>query len=109
MTDPVGQIAEKLIASAYKHFSNPGEAAGGDYIAGVTAATDVPAHFRRIARFAAAPRSMDLYEQYREATAHYDADRDADMVMHAGLDHLLKDTALPAEQRRVIEQIKDIE
>jgi hypothetical protein len=95
MTDPVEQIAEKLIASAYRHFGNPGEAAGGDYIAIVTKDTDVPAHFRRIAKLAAAPRSMDLHEQYREATAHYDADRDADMVMHAGLDHLLKDTACP--------------
>jgi hypothetical protein len=104
MTQPVDQIAEKLIAAAYKHFGEPGEKPGRDYIDKVTAETDVPAYFRHVAKLAAAPRSMDIYEQYRE---HDDAD--AGMVMNAGLDYLLKDAALPAEQRRVIQQIKTLD
>jgi hypothetical protein len=69
----------------------------------VTADSDVVAYFRHVAGLAAALHSIDIYEQYR---AHHDNDGDADFVMNAGLDCLLEDAALPAEQRRVIEQIK---
>jgi hypothetical protein len=107
MKQPVDQIAEKLIGGAYKLFGNPGEEPGGDpggdYIAKVTAETDVPAYFRHVANLAAAPRSMDIYERHRE---HDCAHPDADFVMNAGLDFLLTDATLSAEQRRVIEQIK---
>ncbi|MBV8774745.1 MAG: hypothetical protein JO166_20790 [Deltaproteobacteria bacterium] len=95
--DDVDHIAEKLIAAAYRRFG-----AGDDYITAVIGNTDVPAYFRCIAKLAALPRAMNLYEQYQQASG----DLDADMVMNAGLDSLLTDAALPPDQRRVIEQIK---
>lgn len=104
MKTPVDQIAEKLISAAHELFGALGdpEAAGGDYIADVTKDTDVPAYFKEMAALAAAPRSMDLYDDYQQNRFN----QDAECVMDAGLKQLLTVPALPPEQRSIIESVK---
>jgi uncharacterized protein (UPF0147 family) len=94
--NPVDYIAASLIAAAYQSLILDDE-----YIAAIIKDTDVPAYFRRVAKFAAAPRTMDLYDQY-----YPEFDNHATFVMDAALDHLLTDPALPPEVRHLIEQIK---
>ncbi len=97
MTDPVEEIARQLISAAHKRYGDPGDPPG-DYVADVASDTDVAAYFRRVVELAAASRVPD-YDEFNQ---------DADFVMHAGLDHLLTDPALPDDQRQLIEHIKSL-
>ena len=101
--DPINSISEKLIEAAYKHFGRPPEA-GGEYIHTVVRETDVPGFFRKTLQFARGPRSRSLWQHFEEVR-----NGDAEMVMDAGLKYLSQQPTLPADQRRIIEEIKNFQ
>jgi hypothetical protein len=103
MTTPVDAIAEKLIEAAYELYGRPPEA-GGEYIHTVTRETDVVGYFVKTLQFARGPRSRSMWQ-------HYDEFRngDAEMVMNAGLKYLSQVPALPADERRIIEEINNFQ
>ena len=61
VTAAVDDIAGKLIEAAYERFGRPPEP-DGEYIATVTRESDVPAHFRELAR---ALRRQELWGHWR--------------------------------------------
>jgi hypothetical protein len=103
MTDPVDAIAEKLIEAAYELYGRPPEA-GGEYIHTVTRETDVVGYFLKTLQFARGPRSRSMWQ-------HFDEFRngDAEMVMNAGLKFMSQLPTLPADERRIIEEINNFQ
>ena len=105
MTDAIDQIAEKLIDAAYDNNGRPPDKVGV-YIAKVAQQQDVPAYFREKAALARQPRSRELWHQLQEmATAD---DGAAEFIIWEGLQALEQDAALPADQRRLIEDFLNL-
>ena len=102
-TDPIDSIAEKLIEAAYEHFGRPPEA-DGEYIHTVVRETDVPGYFRKTLQLARGPRSRTFWQHVKEVRNH-----DAEMIMDAGLKYLSQQATLPADQRRIIEEINNFQ
>jgi hypothetical protein len=102
-TDPVDAIADKLIEAAYELYGRPPEA-GGEYIHTVTRETDVVGYLLKTLQFARGSRSRTSWQ-------HFDEFRngDAEMVMNAGLKFLSQLPALPAGERRIIEEINNVQ
>jgi hypothetical protein len=104
MADPVDAIAERLIEAAYEVYGRPPEA-GGEYIHTVTRETDVPAYFRKKVLLARELRSRALWARLQATT---EEEANAEFTMRAGLQYLAQDETLPADQRRVIEEIQSL-
>jgi hypothetical protein len=99
-TGPIDAVAEKLVEAAYELFGRPPEA-GGEYIHTVIRETDVPGYFRKMLQIAEGARSRDLWQYFEKVRNH-----DAEMVMNAGLEYLSRQATLPADERRLVEEIK---
>lgn len=100
MTDPIEQIANKLVAAAYENYARAPEP-GTRYLDKITARADVPGYFRKMAQLAREPRSADVWQQYHDDVF----DIDVEIVMEAGLDRLCDLEALSDAERRAIEKV----
>jgi hypothetical protein len=96
----IDDVASRLLGAAYERFGRPPEA-GGIYIATVARSCDVRGYFRMMTQLAREPRTRDLWERYNNCLR----DSDAEMVMEAGLKHLLKSQAMPKAGRAAISDI----
>jgi hypothetical protein len=105
MTAPVDAISEKLIEAAYAVYGRPPEK-GGVYIAKVTQQQDVPAYFRKKAALAREPRSRDLWHRLQNMAL--DDNGAAEFIIGGALKSLAHEAKLPADQRRVIEELQDL-
>ena len=103
MTEPVDTIAARLIEAAYEFYGQPPDP-GGEYIAADTRRLDVPAYFREVVKLAREPRSQQLWDRTKVFF-----ESDAAMVMEAGLKTLSSDTAMPATERLVIDELAAFE
>jgi hypothetical protein len=105
MTDPVHAIAENLIEAAYAIYGRPPEK-GGVYIAKVAQQQDVPAYFRKKVALAREPRTRDLWHRLQNMAL--DDKGAAEFIVSGALKSLAHDAKLPADQRRVIEELQDL-